>query len=73
LFGGQRLRRAGKHHQAEKDLNIPAEVSAAIAMALHLHFNAQHDLESNVVTIKRVSKRYSPWSSKIYGLNTYKK
>ncbi|MBE0640743.1 MAG: OadG family protein [Bacteroidales bacterium] len=69
----KKLRRAGKHKQAEKELSIPGEVSAAISLALFLHFNAQHDDESGVVTIKRVSKRYSPWSSKIYGLNTYKR
>ena len=69
----QKLRRAGKHHQASRDLVIPGEVSAAIGMALHLYFNEQHDFESNIVTITRISKRYSPWSSKIYGLNSYKK
>ncbi len=42
------------------------EVSAAIAMALFLHFGEMHDVESGVVTIKRVSKIYSPWSSKLY-------
>ena len=28
-----------------------------------------HDEESGVVTIKQVKKSYSPWSSKIYGVN----
>jgi Oxaloacetate decarboxylase, gamma chain. len=28
-----------------------------------------HDEESGFVTIQRVERRYSPWSSKIYGLN----
>lgn len=68
----QKLRRQGRHKEAEvKDLNVPGEVNAAISMALHLYFNEMHDEESNIVTIKKVSKRYSPWSSKIYGLNTY--
>jgi Na+-transporting methylmalonyl-CoA/oxaloacetate decarboxylase gamma subunit len=49
-------------------LDLPGEVNAAIAMALHLHFNELHDEESNVVTIKRISKAYSPWSSKIYAV-----
>lgn len=69
----QRLRREGKYQHANKELNIPAEVSAAIAMAIFLHLDEQHDYESNVVTIKKVSKKYSPWSSNLYGLNTYKK
>lgn len=68
----QKLRRQGKHKEADKEsLDIPGEVNAAISMALHLYFNEMHDEESNVMTIKRVSKRYSPWSSKIYGLNNY--
>jgi len=41
---------------------------AAIAMALHLFFDEVHDDESNVITIKRIERRYSPWSSKIYGV-----
>ncbi len=53
--------------------DISGEVSAAISMALHLYFNESHDEESNVMTIKRVSETYTPWSSKIYGLRTYQK
>jgi hypothetical protein len=41
----------------------------AIAMALHLFLDEVHDNESNVITIKRIERRYSPWSSKIYGIN----
>jgi Na+-transporting methylmalonyl-CoA/oxaloacetate decarboxylase gamma subunit len=47
---------------------IPGEVNAAIALALHMHFNEVHDKESNIVTIKRISRAYSPWSSKIYAV-----
>lgn len=43
--------------------------SAAIALALHLFYAEVHDEESAVITIKTVERRYSPWSSKIYGLN----
>ncbi|MDE6206508.1 MAG: OadG family protein [Muribaculaceae bacterium] len=43
------------------------EEIAAIAMALYEHFNA-HDTESTVLTINKVKRAYSPWSSKIYGL-----
>lgn len=50
---------------------LSGEVSAAIAMALSLYFKEQHDEESGVLTIKRVSRTYSPWSSKIYGVNNY--
>jgi hypothetical protein len=41
----------------------------AIAMALHMFYDEAHDNESNVITIKRIERRYSPWSSKIYGIN----
>ena len=44
------------------------EVHAAIAMALYLYGNELHDQENPVITMIRVSKTYSPWSSKIYGL-----
>jgi glutaconyl-CoA/methylmalonyl-CoA decarboxylase subunit delta len=47
---------------------ITGELSAAIGMAMYMYLNEMHDQESGVITIKKVSKRYSPWSSKIYGL-----
>ncbi len=43
------------------------EEIAAIAMALHDHLDA-HDKESSVLTINKVRKAYSPWSSHIYTL-----
>ena len=66
----QRLIREGKH-RGEEDLHISGEESAAISMALYLYLNELHDDESHTMTIKRVSKQYSPWSSKIYNLNPY--
>ncbi|HUW92272.1 MAG TPA: OadG family protein [Bacteroidales bacterium] len=47
---------------------MTGEVNAAIAMALFMYFNEMHDVESGIVTIKRVSKNYSPWSSKLYNM-----
>lgn len=41
---------------------------AAIAMALHLYKNELHDSESLTLTINKISRVYSPWSSKIYGI-----
>lgn len=43
------------------------EVIAAIAMALNEHLNA-HDSENTILTINKIKRAYSPWSSKIYGL-----
>jgi Na+-transporting methylmalonyl-CoA/oxaloacetate decarboxylase gamma subunit len=64
-----KLRRQGKLNQNTEDeaLIIPGEVAAAISMALYISCQL-HDEESNVLTIKKVSRTYSPWSSKIYGL-----
>jgi len=49
--------------------HLSANYSAAIALALHLYYSDVHDEESHVITIKTVERRYSPWSSKIYGIN----
>jgi hypothetical protein len=52
---------------------MTGEENAAIAAALYLFFSELHDEEKYVMTIRKVSKTYSPWSSKIYGiLNTLK-
>lgn len=51
--------------------SLSGEVTAAISMALMLHFREVHDYENTVITIKKVQKPYSPWSSKIYGLRQY--
>jgi glutaconyl-CoA/methylmalonyl-CoA decarboxylase subunit delta len=53
-----------EHHEGE----ISGEVNAAIALALHLYHTQLHDNEDAVITMKRVARTYSPWSSKIYGL-----
>ncbi|HJV78135.1 MAG TPA: hypothetical protein VJ602_07095 [Paludibacter sp.] len=47
---------------------IPSADVVAISMALHLFYDEVHDNESNVITIKHIARRYSPWSSKIYGV-----
>lgn len=52
--------------------SVQGDVSAAIGMALYLHLNEIHDDESNVITIKRVSRTYSPWSSKLYSMKNLK-
>lgn len=43
------------------------EEIAAVSMALHEHLN-MHDKEDLVLTINKVKRSYSPWSSKIYSL-----
>ena len=66
-----KLIREGK--EIKDDLSVSGEVNAAISTALFLFLNEMHDEESNVITIKRISKSYSPWSSKIYGLRSFRK
>ena len=56
------------YEEAKATIDIPGDVYAAIAMALHQHANSFHDEESSVITIDRVRRRYSPWSSKIHTL-----
>jgi Na+-transporting methylmalonyl-CoA/oxaloacetate decarboxylase gamma subunit len=51
-----------------KEEEMSGEVNAAIAMALYLYQSELHDEENTVLTIKKVSRNYSPWSSKIYTL-----
>lgn len=50
---------------------ITGEELAAIAAAIFEYDNQYHDEENTVLTINKVSRNYSPWSSKLYGLNTY--
>lgn len=44
------------------------EIFAAIGAALYEMSDDNHDIENTVLTIRKVQKTYSPWSSKIYGL-----
>ncbi len=67
-----RLKKSGMKSDLTKDeLSLSGEINAAIGMALYLHFEEVHDFENTVLTIKKVQKTYSPWSSKIYGLREY--
>ena len=61
----------------QKKMQERSEISekdneAAIAVALYLYFNEMHDEESDIITVKRVSKTYSPWSSKLYSMRNLK-
>ena len=52
------------HHEAITD----QEITAAIITALKLYKSNLHDQESEMLTIHRITRAYSPWSSKIHGL-----
>lgn len=68
-----RLHRQGKNCAQEDTLQLSGLESAAISAAIHYILSELHDLESGEITIKKVSKKYSPWSSKIYSMNNYRR
>lgn len=69
----RKLQKENKIQEGKGDeVVVSGEVSAAISMAIYLCRDL-HDDESDVITIKRVSKTYSPWSSKIYGVRFFQK
>ena len=55
---------AEEEHEAISD----QEIAAAIITALKLYKSNLHDQESEMLTIHRITRAYSPWSSKIHGL-----
>lgn len=69
----ERIRKTAKGEKSETivETHIPAEVYASIAMAIHEYQEEIHDVEDTILTIQRVAKTYSPWSSKIYGLRNF--
>ena len=70
---GSAVARRNKRESIGNGDEIPGSLAdsgeeiAAIVMALHEHLDT-HDKESMVLTINKVRRSYSPWSSKIYGL-----
>ena len=55
---------ADEEHEAISD----QEIAAAIITALKLYKSNLHDQESEMLTINRIARAYSPWNSKIHGL-----
>lgn len=57
--------------QANTKLNhtdVHEEEAAAIALAIHMYKSQMHDMDNFTITLRKVSRIYSPWSSKIYTL-----
>jgi len=74
------LFRKWKYRMDSKDTNcdkcdefITGQENAAIAVALYLYFNEMHDEESTKMTIRKVKKDYSPWSSRVYTINSFQR
>ena len=53
---------------AQEKVKSSGDEIAAIAVALYLYKNELHDHESLTLTMSKISRTYSPWSSKIYGV-----
>ncbi len=53
--------------RADRPDHDTGEEIAAIAMALRDHLDS-HDAENTILTINKVKRAYSPWSSKIYNM-----
>jgi Na+-transporting methylmalonyl-CoA/oxaloacetate decarboxylase gamma subunit len=64
----KRAQKSGAEHIVSKGEIEEGAVFAAIATALYEVTEDVHDIENTVITIQKVARRYSPWSSKIYGL-----
>ncbi|MDR1454710.1 MAG: OadG family protein [Tannerella sp.] len=65
----RRSMKASEDGEAKHGEPEAGEVLAAIAAALYETTEEDvHDLENTVLTIRKVARHYSPWSSKIYGL-----
>jgi len=69
----RKLARKGKQiNNTKEDIFIPGDVVAAVSLAIYIT-NELHDDESDVITIKRVSKTYSPWSNRSDGLRSFRR
>ncbi|MDR1102595.1 MAG: OadG family protein [Tannerella sp.] len=65
----RRSMKASESSEVKRGEPESGEVFAAIAAALYDATEEDvHDLENTVLTIRKVARHYSPWSSKIYGL-----
>jgi len=64
----QQKKKNNGEHAEKPEQNLTGDENAAICTALYLYFTELHDEEKYVMTVKKISKTYSPWSSKIYGV-----
>ena len=67
-IAGRKEKLAAAESAVTESAETGSDAEAAIATALYLYFNEMHDEESDIITVKRVSKTYSPWSSKLYSM-----
>ncbi|MDO5759518.1 MAG: OadG family protein [Bacteroidota bacterium] len=59
--------------EKDKKKYISGDEFAAIAAAIYMYNEELHDEENTILTITEVNRRYSPWSSKMYNMNVYRR
>lgn len=64
----KRVASAGTLSAVRGESLLTGEVLAAISAAIHELNQDAHDIESTILTISEVKRKYSPWSSKLYTL-----
>lgn len=68
VFTRRQAIKSGKIIPETEDHMLSGEVLAAISAAIYEMDQDVHDIESTILTIDEVKRKYSPWSSKIYSL-----
>ncbi len=68
MYANPKPKKADTTDTPKMSNGVSGEVVAAIALALQTHIFELHDEEQTIITIKRVSRPYSPWNSKLYGM-----
>lgn len=69
----RRAQKSGAENIPAKGQTEEGAIFAAIATALYEVTEDVHDLENTVLTIHKVTRSYSPWSSKIYGIREFQR
>lgn len=64
----KRVASTGTLSAVRSDSLLTGEVLAAISAAIYELNQDVHDVESTILTISEVKRKYSPWSSKLYTL-----
>ena len=66
VINGSYFKRESKPENCGECGEVTGDVSAAIAFAINQYAKDLHADENNIITIRKVARTYSPWSSKIY-------
>ncbi|GHT28361.1 hypothetical protein AGMMS49574_02500 [Bacteroidia bacterium] len=71
IAAGKRRAKKAAGDENHEPGEISGDVLAAISTALFELDEDVHDIERTILTIQKVKRTYSPWSSKIYSLREY--